>query len=115
MTPMVAAKSGISTRLLSRAVVRTPVPTPTRAVAMGLPIATALVGVGTGVLTTALLSNLVEMPDFAATIGVMIGLGVGIDYALFIVTRYQEHLEAGESVPESVAAALDTAGRAVLF
>jgi RND superfamily putative drug exporter len=83
--------------------------------AMGLPIATALAGVGTGVLTTALLSNLIEMPDFAATIGIMIGLGVGIDYALFIVTRYQEHLNAGESVPESVAASLDTAGRAVLF
>ncbi len=83
--------------------------------AMGLPIATALAGVGTGVLTTALLSNIIEMPDFAATIGIMIGLGVGIDYALFIVTRYQERLDAGESVAESVAASLDTAGRAVLF
>ncbi|MEN8040094.1 MAG: MMPL family transporter [Actinomycetota bacterium] len=83
--------------------------------AMGLPIATALAGVGTGVLTTALLSNLIEMPDFAATIGIMIGLGVGIDYALFIVTRYQEHLKTGESVGDSVAASLDTAGRAVLF
>jgi RND superfamily putative drug exporter len=83
--------------------------------AMGLPIATALAGVGTGVLVTVLLSNLIEMPDFAATIGIMIGLGVGIDYALFIVTRYQEHLNAGESVSESVGASLDTAGRAVLF
>ncbi len=83
--------------------------------AMGLPIATALAGVGTGVLATTLLSNLIEMPDFAATIGVMIGLGVGIDYALFIVTRYQEHLSAGESVAESTSASLDTAGRAVLF
>jgi RND superfamily putative drug exporter len=83
--------------------------------AMGLPIATALAGVGTGVLATALLSNIIEMPDFAATIGIMIGLGVGIDYALFIITRYQEHLDAGESVSESVAASLDTAGRAVLF
>jgi putative drug exporter of the RND superfamily len=83
--------------------------------AMGLPIATALAGVGTGVAATALLSNLIEMPDFAATIGIMIGLGVGIDYALFIVTRYQQHLRAGESIPRSVAAALDSAGRAVLF
>ncbi|MEX1037750.1 MAG: MMPL family transporter [Acidimicrobiia bacterium] len=83
--------------------------------AMGLPIATALAGVGTGVLATALLSNLIEMPDFAATIGIMIGLGVGIDYALFIVTRYQEHLNVGESVAGSIAASLDTAGRAVLF
>jgi RND superfamily putative drug exporter len=83
--------------------------------AMGLPIATALAGVGTGVLSTVLLSNVIEMPDFAATIGIMIGLGVGIDYALFIVTRYQEHLERGESVPASVGASLDSAGRAVLF
>ncbi len=83
--------------------------------AMGLPIATALAGVGTGLLFTALLSNVIEMPDFAATIGIMIGLGVGIDYALFIVTRYQEHLRAGEPVADSVAAALDTAGRAVMF
>src|SRR5690606_21532631 len=83
--------------------------------AMGLPIATALAGVGTGVAATALLSNVIEMPDFAATIGVMIGLGVGIDYALFIVTRYQQHLNAGEPIPKSVAASLDTAGRAVLF
>jgi putative drug exporter of the RND superfamily len=83
--------------------------------ATGLPIATALAGVGTGVAATALLSNLIEMPDFAATIGIMIGLGVGIDYALFIVTRYQQHLRAGEPIPRSVAAALDSAGRAVLF
>ncbi len=83
--------------------------------AMGLPIATALAGVGTGVLATVLLSNLVEMPDFAATIGIMIGLGVGIDYALFIVTRYQEHLRRGDPVSKAVAASLDTAGRAVLF
>jgi len=83
--------------------------------AMGLPIATALAGVGTGVLATALLSNFIAMPDFAATIGIMIGLGVGIDYALFIVTRYREHLEAGEPINVSLSAALDTAGRAVLF
>lgn len=83
--------------------------------AMGLPIATALAGVGTGVLGTTLLSNLIEMPDFAATIGVMIGLGVGIDYALFVVTRYLEHLRTGESGADSLSASLDTAGRAVLF
>ena len=84
-------------------------------IAMGLPIATALAGVGTGVLLTVLLSNFIEMPDFAATIGIMIGLGVGIDYALFIVTRYQEHLAQGGSVSDSVGASLDSAGRAVLF
>ena len=83
--------------------------------AMGLPIATALAGVGTGILATVLLSNLIQMPDFAATIGIMIGLGVGIDYALFIVTRYKEFVNTGASVADSVAASLDTAGRAVLF
>ena len=84
-------------------------------VAMGVPIATALAGVGVGVLLTALLSNLIEMPDFAATIGIMIGLGVGIDYALFIVTRYKEYLDRGDSVVDATGAALNTAGRAVLF
>ena len=84
-------------------------------VAMGVPIATALAGVGVGVLLTALLSNLIEMPDFAATIGIMIGLGVGIDYALFIVTRFKEYLDRGDSVEDATAAALNTAGRAVLF
>jgi len=84
-------------------------------VAMGVPIATALAGVGVGVLLTALLSNLIEMPDFAATIGIMIGLGVGIDYALFIVTRFKEYLDRGDSVADATAAALNTAGRAVLF
>ena len=83
--------------------------------AMGLPIAMALAGVGTGVLITAMLSHLIEMPDFAATIGIMIGLGVGIDYALFIVTRYKEHLDRGEAVDDAAGAALNSAGRAVLF
>jgi len=83
--------------------------------AMGLPIATAVAGVGVGVLTTAMLSNFIEMPDFAGTIGIMIGLGVGIDYALFIVTRYKEYLDTGMAVPDAVGASLNSAGRAVLF
>jgi hypothetical protein len=62
--------------------------------AMGLPIAVALGGVGVGIGgVTTLVSNL-TMPDFATIIGAMIGLGVGIDYALFIVTRYREGLHA---------------------
>ncbi|MCL1588515.1 MAG: MMPL family transporter, partial [Actinomycetia bacterium] len=73
-------------------------------VAMGVPIATALAGVGIGVLLTALISNLIEMPDFAATIGIMIGLGVGIDYALFIVTRYKEYLDRGDSIVDATGA-----------
>jgi multidrug efflux pump subunit AcrB len=62
-----------------------------------------------------LISNVMKMPDFATQIGVMIGLGVGIDYALFIVTRYREQLHAGHTVEESIAIAIDTSGRAVTF
>ncbi|HET8619672.1 MAG TPA: MMPL family transporter, partial [Acidimicrobiales bacterium] len=60
-------------------------------------------------------SNVLTIPDFATFLGVMIGLGVGIDYALLIVTRYREQLHAGHTVRESVGIALDTAGRSVLF
>ena len=83
--------------------------------AMGLPIGVALAGIGLGSITLGLLSNVITMPDVTTTMGVMIGLGVGIDYALFIVTRYREQLQAGHSVEESVAIAIDTSGRAVLF
>ena len=83
--------------------------------AMGLPIGTALAGVGVGAVLLGLLSNLVTMPDFATILGIMIGLGVGIDYALFIVTRYREQLHAGHGINESIAIAIDTSGRAVTF
>ena len=83
--------------------------------AMGLPIAVALGGVGTGIGITTLVSNLTKMPDFATTIGAMIGLGVGIDYALFIVTRYREGLHRGMDPEEATGVAFDTAGRAVIF
>ena len=83
--------------------------------AMGLPIAVAVAGVGTGAALIALISNLMTVPDFATTIGGMIGLGVGIDYALFIVTRYREGLDAGRSPLEATVTAMDTAGRAVIF
>ena len=56
-----------------------------------------------------------SMPDFAPFLGVMIGLGVGIDYALFIVTRYRENLHHGHTVEEATSIAIDTAGRAVAF
>ena len=55
-------------------------------------------GIAAGAVALTLLSNVFTMPDFATTIGVMIGLGVGIDYALFIVTRYRENLHHGHSV-----------------
>lgn len=83
--------------------------------AMGLPIGTALAGIGVGSILLTLLSNVITMPDFATILGVMIGLGVGIDYALFIVTRYREQLRAGHTVEEAVAIAIDTSGRAVTF
>ncbi|MQC83279.1 MAG: MMPL family transporter [Chloroflexi bacterium] len=83
--------------------------------AMGLPISVAVAGVSVGIALTTLTSHVLAMPDFATTIGAMIGLGVGIDYALFIVTRYREGLHAGLDPEEATVLALDTAGRAVIF
>jgi putative drug exporter of the RND superfamily len=84
--------------------------------AMGLPIGVALAGVVTGGIgLVTLLSNVVSVPDFAPIIGIMIGLGVGIDYALFIVTRYREMTRAGFSPEDATVGAMDTAGRAVVF
>ncbi|MBK8334449.1 MAG: MMPL family transporter [Acidimicrobiaceae bacterium] len=83
--------------------------------AMGLPIGVALFGVGVGASVVALFSNLVTIPDFATTLGAMIGIAVGIDYALFIVTRYRENLKKGQSFEEATVNAMDTAGRAVVF
>ena len=83
--------------------------------AMGLPIATALGGVGAGMGLMVVLSHVVDIPDWTSFIGIMIGLGVGIDYALFIVTRYREGLHAGLSPRRATITAMDTAGRAVVF
>ncbi len=84
-------------------------------VAMGTTIGVAILGVGIGAMFITLLSNVMGIPDFATTIGLMIGLGVGIDYALFIVTRYREALVQGFEPEDATAVALDTAGRAVIF
>jgi RND superfamily putative drug exporter len=83
--------------------------------AMGLPVGVALFGIGIGTTLVTLLSNVLTIPDFATFLGIMIGLGVGIDYALLIVTRYREQLHAGHAVRDSVKIAVDTAGRSVLF
>ncbi len=84
--------------------------------AMGLPIGVALAGVGTGGFgLVTLLSNVISVPDFASIIGLMIGLGVGIDYALFIVTRYRELTHEGATPEQATVGAMDTAGRAVVF
>ncbi len=83
--------------------------------AMGLPIGTARFGLGIGSALVSLSSHLISMPDFTTAMVAMIGLGVGIDYALFIVTRYREGLKLGLHVEDSIAEAIDTSGRAVLF
>ena len=84
--------------------------------AMGLPIATALLGLGAGAGVITLASHAIDMPDFASELALMIGLGVGIDYALFIVTRFRQNYRAnGGEVGPAVEAAMNTSGRAVLF
>jgi putative drug exporter of the RND superfamily len=84
--------------------------------AMGLPVGTALLGLGTGFGLIGLLSRVLSMPDFASQIALMIGLGVGVDYALFIVTRYREaYRRNGGDVGSAVGEAMNTAGRAVIF
>jgi putative drug exporter of the RND superfamily len=83
--------------------------------AMGLPLLTALFGIGSGVSLVGLAANLVDMPSFSGQAVLMIGIGVGIDYALFIVTRYREGLQAGLPPEAATVRAVDTAGRAVLF
>jgi putative drug exporter of the RND superfamily len=84
-------------------------------VAMGLPIGMALFGLGLGVSAMSLVTYLVEIPVFAPVMASMVGLGVGIDYALFIVARHREHLAAGMGVVESVGVAVGSAGQAVVF
>ncbi|HEX8958206.1 MAG TPA: MMPL family transporter [Solirubrobacterales bacterium] len=84
-------------------------------VAMGLPVVTALLGLGTGVGLIAFASQAFDMPDFATELAVMIGLGVGIDYSLFIVTRFRENYHRGDDVDAAVVVAMDTAGRAIVF
>jgi RND superfamily putative drug exporter len=84
-------------------------------VAMGLPIVTALVALGTGLSLVALATHVFDTSDFTPALAAMIGLGVGIDYALFIVTRFRAGLRVGLTADEAVVAAMDTAGRAVLF
>ncbi|WP_433463425.1 MMPL family transporter [Spirillospora sp. CA-128828] len=84
-------------------------------VAMGLPIVTALLALLGGVALMKLVGYVVPAPDFAVIFAAMIGLGVGIDYALFIVTRYKDALQDGDEPESATVKALTTAGRAVLF
>ena len=84
--------------------------------AMGLPIGIAVAGVGAGGFgLVSLLTHAFQIPEFAPLIGIMIGLGVGIDYALFIMTRYRELTRSGATPEQATIGAMDTAGRAVVF
>jgi RND superfamily putative drug exporter len=82
--------------------------------AMGLPIATALMGIGSGLALIALLGHVFPAPGFSAIVAAMIGLGVGVDYALFIVTRFRSELHEGARPADALVTAMRTAGRAVL-
>jgi putative drug exporter of the RND superfamily len=84
-------------------------------VATVVPLATALIALGSSLSIVALLSHTVAMPDFGAILASLIGLGVGIDYALFIVSRFRNELHRGRPVQESVVTAINTSGRAVTF
>ncbi|MEU0407908.1 MMPL family transporter [Streptomyces griseorubiginosus] len=83
--------------------------------AMLLPIATAIAGVGVGLMTVTLLTHVMDIGEVGPILGALIGLGVGIDYALFIVTRHRSNLKNGMDMEASVVKAIDTSGRAVLF
>ena len=84
-------------------------------VAMGLPIATALTAILGGIALIRLVGHLVPAPDFTVLVAALVGLGIGIDYALFIVTRYREARQDGDDPEGATAKAIATAGRAVLF
>ena len=83
--------------------------------AMLLPIVTAIAGVGGGLMAIAPLTHAINVVDFAPILGALIGLGVGIDYALFIVTRHRRGLQSGLTPEQAAVKAIDTSGRAVLF
>src|SRR6476661_7943968 len=84
-------------------------------VAMGMPIGTAILGLTTALGVIGLMGHLVSVPDISTTIATMIGLAVGIDYALFLVTRHRGQMREGMELHESIALAVGTAGTAVVF
>ncbi len=83
--------------------------------AMMLPLVTAGVSLGIGTAVVGLLSHVINIATFSTELSLLIGLGVGVDYALFIVTRYKQAVMRGESREAAVVEAIDTSGRAVLF
>lgn len=83
--------------------------------AMALPLLSALVSLGSAIGIIGMLSHVLKMPQFSTELVLLIGLGVGVDYALFIVTRHRQGLIAGRSLENSIVEAVNTSGRAVLF
>jgi len=83
--------------------------------AMLLPIVTAIAGVVSGLMAIAPLTHAMSVVTFAPILGALIGLGVGTDYALFIVTRHRRGLQSGLAPEDAAVTAVDTSGRAVLF
>ncbi|MFE4174624.1 MMPL family transporter [Streptomyces sp. NPDC056909] len=84
-------------------------------IAAGLPLLTALIGVGVGISTITALANVLDLGSTTSTLAMMIGLAVGIDYALFIVSRYRAELAEGREREEAAGRAVGTAGSAVVF
>ncbi|MDQ0942833.1 MMPL family transporter [Streptomyces sp. V1I1] len=84
-------------------------------VAAGLPLLTAIIGVGIGISTITALANVFDLGSTTSTLATMIGLAVGIDYALFIVSRYRAELADGREREEAAGRAVGTAGSAVVF
>ncbi|CAN5547004.1 MMPL family transporter [soil metagenome] len=80
-----------------------------------LPLASAVAAMGSGLALIGLLSHIMSVASFANQLALLMILGVGVDYALFIVTRHRRNLLRGMSVEESIAVAINTSGRAVLF
>ncbi|MBD0839261.1 MMPL family transporter [Streptomyces sp. TRM68416] len=133
-TAQAAEQSGLQVELGGQAIARTQEPPAGTAEAVGilaaaivlflafgslfamlLPIVVAIAGVGTGMLSTMLLSHVTDVPEVAPLLGSLIGLGVGIDYALFIVTRHRRGILRGAEPEDAAVTALNTSGRAVLF
>jgi RND superfamily putative drug exporter len=83
--------------------------------AAGMPLVGAMVGVGTGMLGVTLLSAFVELSDAVTALATMLGLAVGIDYALFVLSRHRHQVQSGMAVDASIAHAVGTAGSAVVF
>jgi RND superfamily putative drug exporter len=84
-------------------------------IAMGLPIMTALFGIGCGIALIGIGTRFIAMPEFSTQLAAMVGIGVGIDYALLIVSRYRDALHDGREPHDAVLLSLDTSGRAVVF